>query len=346
MGSLENFRSLLKKVVERMDLSFEEAKTCAELIIDGQIPPEMVSAFLVALRMKGETPNEIAGFAYKMIEKAVKPEVSLDVIDTCGTGGDLSHTFNASTACAVVLSSMGIPIAKHGNRAVSSAVGSADILEKIGVKIEVNPHEVQRELENKRFVFLFAPLYHPAMKKVSSVRRQLGISTIFNFLGPITNPLRPRVQIIGAMSEEVAYKIAKSILILGSPKKAFLVVGSVEGSENKIDEVSICGDTLFIEIDGSEIRSEFVLSPSDFGARKAAIESIRYKDLVTDFIETISGKGRQELIDFVSVNVASVLYLLGRARSFAEGFQISKDFILSGKAGLHLNKIRHTDLKS
>ncbi|MCS7214231.1 MAG: anthranilate phosphoribosyltransferase [Candidatus Calescibacterium sp.] len=340
MESSDRLVSLLRKVVDGGDLNLEESKTCAEIIMEGKVPPEIVSALLVALRMKGEASDEIAGFAYKMIEKALKPEISFDVVDTCGTGGDLAHTFNASTASAIVLSSMGFPIAKHGNRAVSSAVGSADILEKIGVKIDSKPDEIKSELESKNFVFLFAPLYHPAMKNVAPIRRQLGIRTIFNFLGPITNPLRPKAQLIGVMSKEVARKIAQAILVLGSPKKAFLVVGSIDGSENKIDEVSVCGDTLFIEIDGSSIRSEFTVSPSDFGAKKVSIESLRYKDPVSDFVDTLSGKGREELVDFVSVNVASALYLLGKVKSFSEGFEVSKNFIISQKVVPHLSKLR------
>lgn len=339
MINSEVIKSFLKTVVDGKDISFDDSKTCAQAIIDGTVSPEVISALLVALRMKGESPQEIAGFAYKMIEKALKPKVNFEVFDTCGTGGDQSYTFNASTASALVLSSMGIPIAKHGNRAVSSFVGSADILEKIGININIKPEDVSKELEEKKFVFLFAPLYHPAMKNVAPIRKEIGIRTIFNLLGPITNPARPRSQIIGVMSEKIAEKISEAITILESPKNALVVVGSLN-ENSTIDEVSTCGETLFIEIKDSKIKSKYKVSPEDFGIKRAPADSIKYKeDPRREFLDVLNGKGREELINFVCVNAGSALYFFGKAKNIKDGFQICKDSIISGKVSEYLKRI-------
>lgn len=339
MSNSELIKSLLKDIVDGKDISLEDSKICAQGIIDGVVSPEVISALLVALRMKGESPQEIAGFAYKMIEKSLKPKISFEVFDTCGTGGDQAHTFNASTATAIILSSMGIPVAKHGNRAVSSSVGSADILEKIGVNINVKPEDVPKELEEKKFVFLFAPLYHPAMKNVAPIRREIGIRTIFNLLGPITNPARPQSQIIGVMSETIAEKISEAITILGSPKNALIVVGSLNENK-KIDEVSICGETLFIEIKDSKVKSKYKVSPEEFGIEKSTAESIKYNgEPSREFLDVLRGKGRKELINFVCANAGAALFFKGKAKNLKEGFEKSKDFILSGKVIEHLRSL-------
>lgn len=345
MGDSERIRSLLQKVMRGKDLSFEDSVECAEIIVEGGCEAEIVSALLTALRMKGESSSEIAGFARVMLEKAVKPRISQDAVDTCGTGGDGSHTFNVSTACAVVLSCAGIPVAKHGNRAVSSSVGSADILEKIGVKIEVAPDEVEYELQTKGFVFLFAPLFHPAMKNVAPVRRKLGIRTIFNLLGPLTNPVEPSFQMIGVSSYEFAVRMGEAISVLRRPKNGVLVVGSSEDGE--IDEVSICGETRVIEISEGKVRSEWKIFPEDFGVKRRKLETLRYlKEPVLEFLEVLEGNCREELIDFVCANAGVALMFLGKVRSLKEGFELSRELLLSGAVFSHLKRIKEHSVRN
>ena len=224
------YRDLLKKIVDGASLESEEARKLALDIMDGTIPDVVVSAILVALRMKGETVDEITGFAKAMRERAIRisGEYAIDIV---GTGGDGFSTLNVSTASAL-LTSIKYPVAKHGNRAVSGKTGSADVLEALGYRIEVEPSEAAKLLKETRFVFLFAPLYHPAMKRVAPIRRALGIRTIFNVLGPLTNPANVKRIVIGVFSKSYAEKVAEAASRLGY-EKAVIVYG-----EPGIDEVS------------------------------------------------------------------------------------------------------------
>jgi anthranilate phosphoribosyltransferase len=329
MSDIKNF---LKKLVDGKSLSFDEAKKCAELIISGSISQTLTSAILIALRMKGETPEEIAGFAYAMRESAIKPEIPPDIkpIDTCGTGGDGIGTFNASTCSAIILASLGIPVAKHGNRAVSSQIGSADILEKIGVKIEVKPEDVPEELRTKNFVFLFAPLYHPAMKNVAPVRRELGIRTIFNLLGPLTNPAGVRRQIIGVFSPDYAEKLADATREF-EPEKVLIFSGEIR--EGKfIDEISPSGRTLFFYVEGRK-KESFSLDVRDILKKPVPPEKIQYSNNSADeFLSVLEGKAEEELIDFVALNTGAGLLIYDKAKDLKEGYEKAKEFILSGKA--------------
>ncbi len=339
IDEVKKFKEIFRNLVEsRKDLGYEEAKFCLELIVSGKVSTELISAFLTALHLKGETEEEIAGFAMTMREKAVKPDLRINknlLADTCGTGGDGLHTFNASTASAILLSAMGIPVAKHGNRAVSSKSGSADILEKVGVKIEIPPDKVGEELSRKNFVFLFAPLYHPVMKSVAPIRKELGIRTIFNLLGPLTNPAEVGNQLIGTISPDFARKIANAVRILRNPQRALIVVGEVNGKFT--DEISPCGRTLAIEIKEGKL-DEFFIDPDDVGIKRVSLDEILYRG-EEEFLLTLQGKSHEALINFVCLNSAGVLYLMGKARDIKEGFEKAKSFILTGKAYDHLKSI-------
>jgi len=330
MSDIKNF---LKKLVDGKSLSFDEAKKCAELIISGSISQTLTSAILIALRMKGETPEEIAGFAHAMRESAIKPEIPPDIkpIDTCGTGGDGIGTFNASTCSALILASMGIPVAKHGNRAVSSQIGSADILEKIGVKIEVKPEDVPEELRTKNFVFLFAPMYHPAMKNVAPVRRELGIRTIFNLLGPLTNPARVKRQIIGVFSPDFAEKLADAIQNF-EPEKVLVFSGEIVNGKF-IDEISPCGMTFFFKIEGRK-KEKFSANAKDILGKEIGPEEIIQSgnNPEEEFLLVLEGRAKESLIDFVSLNVGAGLFIVDKAKDIKDGYEKAKDFILSGKA--------------
>ena len=336
-------QKLLKKVVEGKNLGFEEAKEAVIRLMSGEEPPEIISALLVALRMKGETPEEIAGFAQGMREKAVRVDIGdIPAIDTCGTGGDGLNTFNASTCSAIVVSAMGVPVAKHGNKAVSSKTGSADILEKVGITVNVPPEKVKDELVRKNFVFLFAPIYHPAMREVAPIRRKLGIRTIFNVLGPLTNPAGVKRQVIGVFSPEYARKVAEAISTLGAEKVA-VVCGETE--KGYIDEVSPCGETLLIEVSGEGKITENRIAPEELGLKKRwKVEDIKQSENPEkDFQDVVSGEdgdGKSPLIDFVSANAGVALWVAGEVSSPEKGVEKAKEALKSGKVKEHFEKLR------
>jgi anthranilate phosphoribosyltransferase len=331
---IKKFREIFGKVVQGKNLNFEEARFCADLIISGKAPQNLVAGLLVALRMKGETSEEIAGFAHEMRQKAVKPKISdenIKPIDTCGTGGDGLHTFNASTASAIILAAEGIKVAKHGNRAVSSKLGSADILEKLGVKINVEPEEVERELKEKNFVFLFAPKFHPAMKNVAPIRKELGIRTIFNLLGPITNPVGVKRQIIGVFSPDFAEKIAQALSLLGTEKTLVFSGETEEGFF--IDEISPSGRTFFFKLENGKIE-KFELDAREILGKKHKLEELKQSESKPEieFLNVLEGKEREALLDFIALNVAAGFIICDRVKDFKEGYIMAKDIIKSGKA--------------
>ncbi len=336
-------QEILKKVVEGKNLGFEEAKEAVIRLMSGEEPPEIISAFLVALRMKGETPEEIAGFAQGMREKAVRVDIGdIPAIDTCGTGGDGLNTFNASTCSAIVVSAIGVPVAKHGNKAVSSKTGSADILEKVGIPVNIPPEKAKDELVSKNFVFLFAPIYHPAMKEVAPIRRKLGIRTIFNVLGPLTNPAGVRRQIIGVFSPEYARKVAEAISTLGAEKVA-VVCGKTE--KGYIDEVSPCGKTLLIEVSKEGKITEGWITPEELGLKKRwTVDDIRQSENPEkDFQDVISGEGgdtKSPLIDFVSANAGIALWIAGKVSYPEKGVEKVKEELRSGRVKKHFEKLK------
>jgi anthranilate phosphoribosyltransferase len=245
----------------------DKATQVMEEIMSGQVTPSQFGAFVTALRIKGETVEEIAGFARTMRSKAVQVKSSGAVVDTCGTGGDGAATFNVSTTAAFIVAGAGLKVAKHGNRAMSSKSGSADVLEALGVKIELTPEQVEKCLNEVGIGFIFAPAFHPSMKYASAPRREIGIRTVFNILGPLTNPAGARAQVIGVPSEQVGTKLAKAMAMLGT-KHAFIVHG-LDG----IDEISITGPSRIWELYQNEI-IDFYITPDDFGYKKAVISTV------------------------------------------------------------------------
>ena len=335
-----NASELLKKVSDGKSLSFDEAYFLCNEIMEGKLSPVLISAFLVALKVKGETFEEIAGFAKAMREKAVKVDFE-GAVDTCGTGGDGKGTFNISTVSALVLASVGVPVAKHGNRAVSSAVGSADILKMAGIKIELSPEEAKRWLSEYKFAFLFAPLYHPAMKNVMPVRRELGIRTIFNLLGPITNPARVKRQVIGVFSPDFAEKIAKALTFLGT-EKAVVVWGA-----GGIDEFSPEGENIVIEVSDGKTQMK-KLKPEDVGGERGYV-----KELVVDkeravekFFEVVEGREKGPIENAVCMNSALALWIAGKVKEPKEGYKIAQRTIREGKVARLVEKLREESPKS
>ena len=301
-----------------------------------------VSAFLTAMRMKGETVQEIASFAKIMREYAVKiyPKVK-DAVDTCGTGGDRIKTFNISTISAFVIAASGVPVAKHGNRAVTSKTGSADLLESFGIKIDVSPKITEKSIEKIGIGFLFAPIFHKAMKNVAKVRNELKIRTVFNILGPLTNPANVKRQVLGVFSPELTEKIANVLKNLGCERA--LVVHGMDG----IDEISTIGKTKISELKNRRVETYFV-EPEEFGIRRAKAKELRGGDIEYNkriALELLKGR-HSPMMDAVLLNSAAGLYVGDAVKTIEDGIDVAKNSIESGKAIKKLNELREMYGKS
>lgn len=314
------FSSYLRKIVDGDNLSESEAENIALKIMAGEVPDTLVAAILVALRMKGEAVSEVVGFAKAMRAMAVGIEAE-DAIDTAGTGGDGYSTFNVSTASALLVSIVH-PVAKHGNRAVSGRSGSADVLETLGYNINVPPDKAIELLKRTNFVFLFAPLYHTAMKRVASIRRALGIRTIFNILGPLTNPARTKRQIIGVFSRSYMRIVAEATARL-SYRRAFIVHG-----EPGIDEVSPSGTTYVYEVRGSKI-DYFTVVPEDFGAKRVSLERLTVSTPEESAVRLLrAAKGRdRDVAEFIKMNSALALYVAEKCRDVKDCYEYSSQLM-------------------
>src|SRR5215510_15050687 len=266
------FTGLIEKLVRHEDLTAEEAAAAMQQVMDGNASPAALGGILSAMAMKGERPAEIVGFARTMRAHAVKLSRPVsDVFDTCGTGGDRSGTFNISSAAAIVVAACGVTVAKHGNRSVSSQCGSADVFEQLGVNVAATPAVVERTLAAAKIAFFFAPTFHPAMKHAGPTRRELGIRTVFNLLGPLTNPAGATRQIVGVPRSELTEPIARALMMLGSVR-AWVVHGA-----DGIDEISTTGYTKVSECRDGAVQT-FYVHPSDFGVAKATSADLRGGD--------------------------------------------------------------------
>jgi len=328
-------KSIIARIVEGQDLSEEEAHGAMGLIMSGRVSEAQIAGFLVALRMKGETVAEITGCALAMREAATGIDAGdLPVVDTCGTGGDRKGTFNISTAAAIVAAGAGVPVAKHGNRSVSSGSGSADVLEALGVNIDAGPELVQRCLQEVGMGFLFAPLLHGAMKHAIAPRRALGVQTVFNILGPLTNPAGAKRQLLGIFSESLVEKIAGVLQRLGVQKA--MVVHSADG----MDEISVCGETLVAEVDPSGIEIT-TISPEALGVPRAELAALTVKDAadsaaaIRRVLEGEQGPRR----DIVALNAGAAIYVGGRTPTLQEGLGAARDSIDSGRAARKLDDL-------
>jgi anthranilate phosphoribosyltransferase len=329
----------VRALVERKDLSRIEAAAAMEAIMTGAATNAQIAAFLTALRMKGETVEELIGFAQVMRQKAVKVRSRASevvaatgtdremLIDTAGTGGDASGTFNVSTATAFVVAGAGLKVAKHGNRSVSSLCGSADVVETLGINIELSPAKVARCMDEVGIGFLYAPLLHTAMKHVMAARREMGIRTVFNMLGPLTNPAGANAQIIGVYSDALTEPLAQALAELGT-LRAFVVHG-----QDGLDEISNTGPTHISEVHEGVVRSSTV-SPEDFGLPRASIQDLRGGDREenADIIRRVLAGEPGPRRDIVLMNAAAALVVGGKARDFKEGVGLAAQAIDTGAA--------------
>jgi anthranilate phosphoribosyltransferase len=321
-------------LVSGRSLATDEAAQIMEEIMEGKATPAQFGAFVTALRLKGETVDEIIGLARIMRAKAIPVSTDGLVVDTCGTGGDGSHTFNISTAAAFVAAGVGLKIAKHGNRAMSSQCGSADVLEALGVKIDLNAEQVQRCLQEIGIGFMFAPAFHPAMRYAAAPRREIGIRTVFNILGPLTNPAGAKAQVLGVGDESLIEKLASVLQGLGC-QHALLVHG-----EDGLDEITITGKTHICELKEGNIK-RYAISPEDFGLSRASSDSIKGGDIKAnaDLLRNILAGASGPQRDVVLMNAAAALVVGGRAKTLQEGVAAAKEAIDKGNASAKLDQL-------
>ncbi|MDD5338343.1 MAG: anthranilate phosphoribosyltransferase [Dehalococcoidales bacterium] len=322
-------------LVEGKNLSYEEAYFVMGEIMGGEATPAQVGAFLTALRLKGETADEIAGLATVMRAKATPVKIKGPAIDIVGTGGDGAATFNISTAAAFVVAGAGLKVAKHGNRAMSSNCGSADILEALGVKIELSADSVTECIENAGIGFMFAQAFHPAMRYAAPVRKEIGIRTIFNILGPLTNPAQVEHILLGVPSEDIGSKIAAVLKRLGI--KHALVVHGKDG----LDEISITGKSVIWDITKDKLSSPYEVTPKNFGFSKADISEVKggTPQENASLLNRILGGEKSVLRDMVVMNAAAALVAGDVTKDLKEGVEIAEESIDSGKAKGKLERL-------
>jgi anthranilate phosphoribosyltransferase len=306
-------------------------------IMEGAATPAQVAGFVVALRARGETPEEIVGLVRTMRAYAAKVEAGEDVLDTCGTGGDRAGTFNVSTAAALVCAGAGAKVAKHGNRAASSRCGSADVLEALGVKIDLPPEGVERCIAQAGIGFCFAPVFHPAMRHVGAPRRELGIATVFNFLGPLTNPAGARFQALGVADPRMLEIMVEALGRLGSKR----VIG-FHGHEG-LDELATSGPSMVVELVGGEIK-RWTLEPRDLGLTPAPMEAISggSADENAAAVRAILGGESGPRRDIVVLNAAAGLVAAGHANDMSSGMARAAESIDSGAAATALERLVRT----
>jgi anthranilate phosphoribosyltransferase len=328
-------RDILNKLIAGEDLDTSEAAAVMRQMMDEELTPIQLAAVMVALRCKGETAAEVVGFARTMRERARPIDLDMPLADTCGTGGDHSGTFNVSTSAALLVAACGQPVAKHGNRAASGRCGSADVLEALGVDVALPPEGVERCVREAGIGFLFAPTFHPAMKFAAVPRRELGVPTLFNLLGPLTNPAHPRFQLLGVSSDELLDLMAGALAGLGVQRA--LVVHSSDGT----DEISISGPTSVREIAGHQIRA-YEVSPDDFGLPAADSSAIRGGDpavnaaILRDVLTGKPGATRDSSV----MNAGAALYAAGRVDSLRDGARQAARAIDSGAGLATLERLR------
>ena len=325
---------ILKKLKDKQNLSIDESKSAFESMMSGKLKEEEIFSFLTSSSAKGETSDEIAGGVYVLRNKAAQVNVPDDTVDTCGTGGDGKNTLNISTAAALLLSSFGVKVAKHGNKSVSSKCGSADVLEKLNININLSPKEVEAGVNNNNFGFMFAPGYHSAMKYVGPVRKKIGKRTIFNLIGPLSSPAKVKRQVVGVFDKKLLKIFAEALKNLNL-KKALIV-----HSQDGLDEISPYAKTDIVELTNGKI-TESTLNPKDF-----EIKADNFENIIGKGPEYNAGKIREIFEDkdsdfsiAVCLNAAAGLVVAEKSKSFRDGYQDLRKHILSGDVLNHISKL-------
>lgn len=336
----------LKSVAAGESLREEEAYLCMREVITGKFNNLQVGALLTALKVKGETVSEITGFVQAMREASLKVESNHEnLVDACGTGGDTLKTFNVSTSSAIIAASCGVAIAKHGNRSITSECGGADILEASGVNIKCNPQEVRNCLDKAGMGFMFAPIFHPAMENVVSIRKDLGFRTVFNILGPLASPAGADMQLLGVFNPDYVEPMAQVLRKLGV-KKAMVVHGFDSAGNPAMDEISTLGKTKVALLNGGQLEV-FYLYPDDFGIDETSIAHIvapkTLEENLDVFYRVIKGRNSSKVdesrLNLSLVNAAAILHMAGKVSSFEAGMEIAHDSVKDGKAYNKLNDL-------
>lgn len=325
-------KEYITKLIQNQSLTTEEAQFAISKIFTDATDAQ-IAAFLTAMKIKGETPAEIAGLAMGMKKAAniINPEVSGTLIDTCGTGGDSTGTINVSTGAALVAAGAGVPVAKHGNYSITSKSGSADVLRELGVKIDAPPGQVEKTIEKVGIGFMLAPVFHPSMKRVAQIRRDLGFRTVFNILGPLTNPANAKAQVIGVFDGSLCEPMANVLNILGT-KRALVVHGS------GMDEISTTGETRIVELNNGKV-TKYTLTPEKLGIKRTAISEITGgtpEENARFIVEVLKGKKGAKR-DIIAVNAAAALLVSGKVDNLASGIKLANESIDSGAA---MNKLK------
>ena len=326
---MSDLKEILAKLSEGKDLTKDEAMYTQDMILTGQATEAQIACILTALKMKGETLDEITGFAAVLRDKAntISPDVD-NYVDLVGTGGDCTYSFNISTTSAFVVAASGLPVAKHGNRSISSKSGAGDVLEALGVNIAADPDVVKKCVEEVGIGFMFAPHFNPAMKYVGKVRKDLGFRTIFNILGPLSNPSRAKAMVVGVYTSKLTDVIAKAMMNIGV-ERAFVVSGC-----DNMDEITLTGGTPISEIKDGRVNT-FTVTPEQFGFKRCGLDELQGGDGTVNAGITkdiLSGKEKGAKRDIVLLNAGATLYVGGMADSIQDGIRLAQETIDSGKA--------------
>lgn len=327
-------KEAIHKLAKKQDLTFEEAEAVMNEIMNGKATPVQMSSYLTALSLKGETIDEITGSASGMRANCIKLLHNMNVLEIVGTGGDGANSFNISTTSSIIISACGVPVAKHGNRAASSKCGAADVLEALGVNINVSPEKSQQLLSDINICFLFAQNYHIAMKYVAPIRKELGIRTVFNILGPLSNPAGANMELMGVYDESLIYPLARVMQNLGV-KKGMVVYG-----EDRLDEISISAETKVCEISGSSLDT-YSIKPEDFGYERADKNELaggkpyENAEITRNILKGIDTGAKKNA---VCLNAGAALYIAGKVQNIYEGVQMAEECIKSGRAYNQLEK--------
>jgi len=325
----------IKPLLEGRDLSFEQATSLLDIVFEGEVPEAQIAAFLTAMRIKAATAPELAGLAKSLRNHAVRVEVDVDnLVDTCGTGGGAIKTSNISTAAAIVAAGAGVYVAKHGNRGITSGCGSADVLEELGVKIDAGAQIVAECIRQAHIGFMFAPMFHPAMKYVQPIRKSLGFRTVFNILGPLANPAGATAQVLGVADENLMQLVAEALKWLGT--RYAMVVHS-----DGLDEISTASVTKIAELKEGRITNK-ELNAQDFGIKLAGIEELKVTDAKTSakvLRDILSGKETGSRRDIVVLNAAAAIIAGGLAEDFASAIKLARNSVSGGSALACLEKL-------
>lgn len=325
----------LEIILQGNDLTFEQSEKILDTVFEGEVADVQIAAFLAAMRAKTATSNELAGLAKSLRDHSVRVETGIDnLVDTCGTGGARLKTFNISTAAALVAAGAGVHIAKHGNRGITSKCGSADVLASLGVNVEANPETIAKCIQQAHIGFMFAPMFHPAMKYVQPIRKSLDFRTVFNILGPLANPARATAQVMGVPQENLMERIAQAIKMLGINRA--MVVHS-----DGLDEISTMGPTKILHLKDGQITSE-VLNPADHGIGLAKFDQLAGADAETNaeiVRQVITGKDAGPKKDIVVINAAAAIIVADLADGFKAAIEIASASIADGKAKDAMDKL-------